>query len=329
MNNKSIKSSSPLVSIIVPNYNHEIFLEQRLNSIFQQRFQSFEVILLDDASKDHSVEILEEYAKRFSIKVSHTIFNENNSGSTFKQWKKGIELTEGKYIWIAESDDWAHTDFLEKTTAVLNDYPNVGLCYTQSWKVDNNGSILGSMTKWTDDIDPNRWKKDFINGGKDEFLNFFLIKNTIPNASAVLFRKSLVQDFDSTILSAKMSGDKMFWANLLMKSDIAFIAEHLNYFRLSDSSVRKSVSPKKIVTENLKWLNYIKVNYGLPDNQKVKAFKNPNIHWRNLIKKLPASKLFSVIPLLLQSFLVDWKLGLSYSRTLTRLLKGRITKRSS
>ena len=78
----------PKVSIIVPNYNHARFLTQRLESIFNQTYQDFEVILLDDGSTDNSVEILEKYGK--NDKVSALIFNIENSGSTFKQWVKGI-----------------------------------------------------------------------------------------------------------------------------------------------------------------------------------------------------------------------------------------------
>ena len=98
-----------MVSIIVPNYNHARFLPERLNSIFNQTFQDYEVILLDDASTDNSVEILNRYAA--NPKVSHFIVNQENSGSPFKQWKRGIDLARGEFVWIAESDDYSNTTF--------------------------------------------------------------------------------------------------------------------------------------------------------------------------------------------------------------------------
>jgi len=101
----------PIVSIILPNYNHAPFLEERLHSIFNQTFKDFEVILLDDASTDDSVAIMNKYAE--DNKVSHFVINKKNSGSPFKQWKKGLELAKGKYIWIAESDDSCELNFLE------------------------------------------------------------------------------------------------------------------------------------------------------------------------------------------------------------------------
>jgi len=92
---------TPLLSIIVPNYNHAVFLPQRLDSIFNQTFQDFEVILLDDQSPDNSVEILQQYAQKYRDKVAHFITNDQNTGNPFVQWKKGIELARGEFIWIA------------------------------------------------------------------------------------------------------------------------------------------------------------------------------------------------------------------------------------
>ena len=66
----------PLISVIVPNFNHVKYLTQRLNSIFNQTYSNFEVILLDDCSTDNSREILSKYAR--NKKVSHCVFNENN-----------------------------------------------------------------------------------------------------------------------------------------------------------------------------------------------------------------------------------------------------------
>ena len=71
-----------LVSIIVPNYNHALYLRERLDSIYSQTYKKFEVILLDDASSDNSVEILTEYAQKYPQKT-RLIVNEKNSGKVF------------------------------------------------------------------------------------------------------------------------------------------------------------------------------------------------------------------------------------------------------
>src|SRR6266403_3876930 len=107
----------PRVSVVVPNYNHARFLRQRLDSIVGQTFQDFELILLDDCSTDESQSILREYATDSRVRLE---FNEKNSGSTFKQWNKGARLARGKYVWIAESDDYADEGLVERLVRALD-----------------------------------------------------------------------------------------------------------------------------------------------------------------------------------------------------------------
>src|SRR5688572_15349118 len=94
-----------LVSVIVPNYNHADFLQQRLESILNQTYQHFEVIILDDFSTDDSKDIIEKY--RHNSKVTLISYSTKNMGSTFAQWNKGVEMASGEIIWMAESDDVA------------------------------------------------------------------------------------------------------------------------------------------------------------------------------------------------------------------------------
>ena len=103
----------PKVSVIVPNYNYARYLKARIDSILNQTFQDFELILLDDCSTDNSAEVLEGY--RTHPLVAHLVVNTQNTGSPFAQWFRGIGLAQGEYIWIAESDDLAEPTFLETT----------------------------------------------------------------------------------------------------------------------------------------------------------------------------------------------------------------------
>ena len=100
----------PLVSVIIPNYNHAPYLKERIDSVLSQTYKEFEVLILDDCSSDESKEIIESY--RNNKHISNIVFNEKNTGNTFIQWNKGISLAKGKYIWIAESDDVAKPTFL-------------------------------------------------------------------------------------------------------------------------------------------------------------------------------------------------------------------------
>src|ERR1700733_15685962 len=90
----------PKVSVVIPSYNHARFLRRRIDSILQQSYQDFELILLDDCSPDNSREILTSYVDDPRVRIE---FNTTNSGSTFKQWNKGGGLAHGGKLWFAES----------------------------------------------------------------------------------------------------------------------------------------------------------------------------------------------------------------------------------
>ncbi len=221
-----------LVSIIIPNYNHAAYLEKRLDSVFHQSIQDFEVILLDDASTDNSREILSHY--RYHPKVSHCLFNNTNSGSPFRQWKKGVELAKGRYIWIAESDDWAEKHFLESMLPRLSDHVGLAVCRSISYD-DRTGELSNDF--YPDILDAVRWTHDFLIPGQEEIDNYLIIRNTIPNASACLFDRKLTS-FDDHILSMKFCGDWLFWARILSQTNYSYVAEPLNYFRYSEHSSR-------------------------------------------------------------------------------------------
>lgn len=240
---------NPKISIVIPNYNHALFLKERLDSVFKQTFQDFEVILLDDASTDNSCNLLKLYAEH--PKVSHVIFNSHNSGSTFKQWQKGIKLSKGDYIWIAESDDYCKLNFLEKI--MMNLEKGTDMCYCQSYDVNEQGVILKSRLSYTDEFEPNIWKNDFTMKGSLFNSNYLLVKNVIPNASAIVFKKRLVKKyfFDSTLVNMKMCGDWLFWMRLCDGNSIGFISDQLNYFRnhKNISRVHDTINKKKLRLE--------------------------------------------------------------------------------
>ena len=88
------------VSVIVPNYNYEHYIEERIDSILFQTYPIYELIILDDKSTDNSVEKIEQIIKKHQeIKIKF-IKNEKNSGSVFSQWQKAFSLAKGDYVWI-------------------------------------------------------------------------------------------------------------------------------------------------------------------------------------------------------------------------------------
>lgn len=224
----------PLVSIIIPNYNHSRYLKQRIDSVLNQSFQDFELIILDDCSTDNSCTVIEEYTS--SNKVSHIVFNEKNSGSTFIQWQKGFSLAKGKYIWIAESDDYADLTFLEKLVSLLENNSDCQIAFSCSYTIDENGSVLA------DDWDRNKMAKGIYSKFEgSEFIKArMLFNNSIYNASMVVFRKSVLDKIDNRFMDFSYCGDWFFWYKICLQGTVIRYNEKLNYFRQHFSKV----SPK-------------------------------------------------------------------------------------
>lgn len=241
----------PKVSIIIPNYNHARYLKQRIDSILGQDYQDFEIIILDDFSLDESKSLIMSYSR--SVKVQKCIFNSQNSGSTFKQWKKGLKLAKGEYIWIAESDDVASNDFLSTLVPILENDKSIGVAYCQSDIIDQNSNFLFNERVWFDALDSKRWITSFKTVGKNHVLKYMSEYNTIPNASAVLFRRNLF-NLNDIPTQFRYMGDWLFWVNLLVKSDLYYHAVPLNQFRASSQTTRSENSiykKKKTIEEEI------------------------------------------------------------------------------
>lgn len=225
----------PLVSVVVPCYNHAPFLPERLESILSQGIDQMEIILLDDGSTDASPEILAEFCGR--ERRARLLRNDSNTGSPFQQWRKGLAEARGDFVWIAESDDSAEPGLLRTLLAIHRRAPGLALCYAQSQLIDLASRPLGHGFAWTDDISPDRWRRDYVATGLEELASALCFKNTIPNVSAVLFRNStrLPALVDSDM---KLCGDWLTYTRLCGLGGVGYAAAPLNLWRQSSSNAR-------------------------------------------------------------------------------------------
>ena len=238
---------TPKVSIIVPNYNHAPYLRQRLDSIFNQTYQDFEVIILDDCSTDNSKEIIEEY--RNCPQVSHVIYNETNSGSPFKQWAKGFYLSKGEYIWIAESDDWAELNFLAEMVPILEQDPSLSLTFCNSF---NERDGFQSTTQ-------NSFDSTVKISSSVALKRYMCWGCTVYNASSVLFRKKILKEIPNNYQNYCSSGDYLFWIYLVEKGNLHYYYKPLNHYRIHEynKSITEHISGKAFY-EDLKIFHYKK-----------------------------------------------------------------------
>jgi glycosyltransferase involved in cell wall biosynthesis len=219
-------NNAPLVSIIVPNYNHVNYLQERLDSIVNQVYTNWELILLDDCSTDSSVIILDSFSAPKHVVTK--LFNKKNSGSTFKQWQSGLDLAQGTLIWIAESDDVSDPLFLEKCVRELSQNLEIGLVFSSSSWMDSHSKVFHEP--------PHEQDSEIFS--TPELRRQFLKGPLIYNASSAVFRKNLLDNVNfEQITTFKYAGDWLFWTQLLQQCKVKRLGERLNYFRRHSGNV--------------------------------------------------------------------------------------------
>ncbi len=257
------------ISVIIPNYNYSRFMFQRLYSILEQKVKIKEIIILDDCSSDDSAEkikwIQDNIGKYINVK---SVFNDANSGSAFKQWRKGLEMASGDYIWIAEADDYSEPGMLEKLAEPVRHDRSVTLSYCNTAFMDGGGYLMPvNVLKMIDLMHTGHWKKSYVNDGVDEIKHYAFLNCTISNVSSVLFKANVVTDFDD-ILKYKQAGDWLFYVKLMENGKVAYTNQILNYYRLHGSNVSSTTKKRDVLTEMIRIHQYILGHFGLNKSQK-------------------------------------------------------------
>lgn len=222
------------VSIITPVYNVERCIEKTINSIINQSSKNFELLLIDDGSKDKSIKIAENLL--INSDVNYRIISQENSGVSAAR-NRGISEAKGKYVCFLDSDDYIHKDYI-KLMYEKAELFNYDLVFCDCVQVDSKDKVLlESTTKFLEhDID-----------GIEGALKQLSCDITIGMGSA-LYRTSIIKgnkiSFDS---NRKYAEDVVFTVKSLLKMKrIMSINKALMYYVRWDLSVTNSVSLKHI-----------------------------------------------------------------------------------
>ena len=273
---------NPKISIIVPNYNYARYLEERFRSILAQTRRDYEIIFLDDASTDNSVELVRE---KFGSDVARIEVNTKNSGNPFVQWNRGVRMSRGEYVWIAEADDLCAPDFLERTVRVMNDNPSIGLVYCNTTPIDSAGQVIdnGYYHWYVSDLDRTRWLQDFTAPGLIEVRHYLARKNTITNVSGVLFRRDAFIRAGYAPENMRMCGDWMTYCRVLHEADVAYISAPLNFHRQHTTKhTQNSVLDLTYFREFLQVQGYVADAFNLGNEEKKAAFRRFLGEWDRL-----------------------------------------------
>lgn len=264
----------PRVSVIVPNYNYARYLPARLASIIGQTYRPFEIIFLDDHSSDDSVSLAR--AVLADCDIPHRIVVNNANAGCYAQWIRGLEMATGDLVWIAEADDECEPRLLEVLVEAFDDR-NVVLAYCQSRKIDGDGhEIRHDYLDHTNDISTSKWLQSYRRHGVDEIRDTLAIKNTIPNASAVLMRRLDLTAIRDRLLGHRSAGDWLTYVHLLEHGSIYFSPETLNSHRVHRQGVTRGGDAVRHFGEIVRVQEYIRARHPLPEEteRKIEGMRN-------------------------------------------------------
>jgi glycosyltransferase involved in cell wall biosynthesis len=219
----------PKVTAILPCYNHERFLIDRIESIFKQSYPVSEIIFLDDASIDNSIAVAKALLVNSLCPVKF-ITRSTNSGHPCAQWNRGIRASSNDFIWIAETDDSCHPFLVEKLVESITSQ-NTDFAWCQSRLIDGKGSTIGSAIDWHEPFFPGLFKKDFAADGNQFVVNYLSVTNLVPNASAAIFSKQKYIHARQESEKFIYAGDWLQWIHVLSDCKISYVAKEYNYFR--------------------------------------------------------------------------------------------------
>ena len=243
-----MKQSDALkVSVIIPNYNYAKYLKKRIKSVLRQTYPVYELIILDDKSTDDSEKIIKTMLPQIKkqhpdLKIKLEI-SEKNSGKAILQWQKGVKMATGDYVWIAEADDLSSPQFLEEAMKAFQD-ERVVLSYTESMFINSFGLMIAPNFRFSRDREKTgHFKHSYTKPGVLEIEEILAIRCTIPNVSAVVFKKSALTDEILTEASKyHQVGDWYLYAMILAQplSMISYNQKSLNKFRIHSGSATRS-----------------------------------------------------------------------------------------
>ncbi|QQG66486.1 glycosyltransferase [Desulfobulbus oligotrophicus] len=230
-------TSTPRISVILTSFNHALFLREAIDSVLNQTFQDFELIIWDDASKDNSWDIIQSYNDP-RIK---SFRNDEQRRGVYGLNKAISEVALGEFIAIHHSDDVWEEKKLEKQFDIFTQCPDIGAVFTWVQIIDENGYKL--------DLDwfnrpYNRWQllRELFSG-----------ENHLNHPSA-LVRKSCYDSVGLYKFGLAQTADAEMWSRLLLQHNAAVVEERLVKHRFfSDGSNTSSLSNNNKIRAQNEW----------------------------------------------------------------------------
>lgn len=256
--------AQPKISVCIPVFNGKDFIEEAINSVLNQNFTDYELLIIDNHSTDNTVNII----KKFNDTRIKLIINPENFG-LIPNWNKALENAKGKYIKILPADDFIYQGCLLKQSEILDKDINEEISMVCSRRniIDNSGKIL---------FNRGFTKKELVVSGVEAInKNIRSGGNIIGEGGAIMFRKNIISktgEFNSTIFYVL---DLDLWYKILLNGNLYALPDVLSAFRISASSASVNVIDKQYQdVKSFINLIYSKKNYKVTFiNSKIGIFK--------------------------------------------------------
>ena len=219
----------PVVSVIIANYNRADLLKLAIQSVVDQTFENYEIIIVDDGSQDHSLEVIEAFRTRFPDKIRLFQHHDGANKGIVATYRMAIDKSRGEIIGFLEHDDTWSPDYLQNKVDILTEHKNVGVAFSP-YRVVSDGWFGRDMML-------RQWLlKSTIKKGKpfDNFPNL-LRSNNVATFSCFLTRKALLVELPSPP-GHILAFDWWVLTQLSMKSLFYYDETGLTYWRWSRQS---------------------------------------------------------------------------------------------
>lgn len=240
---------SVLVSVIVTSYNHSQYLTRRMDSLLNQSYENIEVIAIDDCSTENNVEILRRYESHPKVRL---VVQEKNLGLV-QSMNKGIELSSGQYVLVAQCDDDCAPQMIQCLVAALQTQPSAGMAFCRSQLIDGLDKNLGEDIVDMERTFQRRCADDTLLSSA-EMSRFLLYACVIPNMSALLMRRDCLDEIGGITEEFAVCVDWDLFFRTAKKYDFAYVAKPLNRFRQHANSIRSTTKSRITYEEYLRLL---------------------------------------------------------------------------
>ena len=239
----------PKVSVILTSFNHEKYIREAIDSVLEQTFTNFELIIWDDASSDNSWKIINSY----SDPRVKTFRNDKTRRGIYGFNKAITEVASGEYIAIQHSDDVWKPEKLKEQVTYLDAHDEIGAVFTWAQIIDEKGIELTGNWFVQENKSQWQWLNHLFNG-----------ENHLCHPS-VLIRKQCYEEVGKYRYGLAQTGDAEMWSRVLIRYPIHIIEEKLTLHRLfTDNSNTSSYSIETVIRANNEWIalreNYLSIN---------------------------------------------------------------------